>query len=230
MNFDEIKQVINSDELKSHLDSLKNALIESVKGNPDGIIQLFNSGAKLPFAVRDALFLNRLQNFISGVYQTEEDSIRLSNKLFNDENKKYSNASRVLEIIAKTDSEQKLDFVIAATRCLLCDCIDNTLYFRITKAIVDTLYEDLVYLSDHVLEQTIHVGNQYTRGLEKNGLMVVEVIDGNIDSEYYCVSFTTLGMQVVEYAIDVENVEKANQLKELIEQKKFSRFGKRIAP
>ena len=95
---------------------------------------------------------------------------------------------------------------------------------------MDTLYEDLVYLSDHVLEQTIHVGNQYTRGLEKNGLMVVEVIDGNIDSEYYCVSFTTLGMQVVEYAIDVENVEKANQLKELIEQKKFSRFGKRIAP
>ena len=224
MNFDEIKQVINSDELKSHLDSLKNALIESVKGNPDGIIQLFNSGAKLPFAVRDALFLSRLQNFISGVYQTGEDSIRLSNKLFNDENKKYSNASRVLEIIAKTDSDQKLDFVIAATRCLLCDCIDNTLYFRITKAIVDTLYEDLVYLSDHVLEQTIHVGNQYTRGLEKNGLMVVEVIDGNIDSEYYCVSLTTLGMQVVEYAIDVENVEKANQLKELIEQKKFSRF------
>ena len=230
MNVGEVKQVINSDELKQGIDSMKNALIESLKGNPDGIIQAFECGLKLPFAVRDALFLSRLQNFIRGVYKTGEDSIRLSDKLFNDENKKYSNASRVLEIIAKTDSDEKLDFVIAATRCFLCDCIDNTLYFRITKAIVDSLYEDLVYLSDHVLEQTIRVGNQYTRGLEKNGLMVVEVIDGNIDSDYYSVSFTTLGMQVVEYAIDVENVEKAKQLEALIEKKKYSRFEKRIAP
>ena len=38
----------------------------------------------------------------------------------NDEKYRNSNAIRVLEIIGQIDAEEKLDFIIAATRCLLC--------------------------------------------------------------------------------------------------------------
>ena len=68
----------------------------------------------------DMIYFSRLEKFIRGVYSTSEDSIRLSDKLFNDEKYRNSNAIRVLEIIGQIDAEEKLDFIIAATRCLLC--------------------------------------------------------------------------------------------------------------
>lgn len=40
----------------------------------------------------------------------------------------------------------------------------------------------------------------------------------------------TLGMQVVEYAIDVENTDKARKLDEYIENKQYTRFGHKIQP
>lgn len=50
------------------------------------------------------IYFSRLEKFIRGVYSTSEDSIRLSDKLFNDEKYRNSNAIRVLEIIGQIDA------------------------------------------------------------------------------------------------------------------------------
>lgn len=219
-----MKSITNIDNLQEYIELISGI----VKGEPEAIEKFFVLAIKFPFAVRDMIYFSRLEKFIRGVYRTSEDSIRLSDKLFNDEKHRNSNAIRVLEIIGQIDAEEKLDFIIAATRCLLCGNIDKVLYFRIITAINNTLLEDLGYLSEHVLDGVIKVGNQYTLGLEKSGLMINDSIDGNIDSEYQSATFTTLGMQVVEYAIDVDDTNKAKKINEYIEKKKIAKFGQLI--
>lgn len=219
MNFEEFFEILSSEDMTNAGKEMSDDILGTICGDPIAFEKLIRKIVKFPISIRDALFFKRLEHFLKGVYLSKEDSISLSDKLFNDEKKRDLNASRVVETIARIDSEEKMKFIINATRCLLCGCMDNTLYFRIIHAIGDTLYEDLLYLSEHVQEGVIDIGNQNVLGLEKSGLMISDGIDGNLDVEYQRFAFTTLGMQVVEYAIDVNNGEKSHLLQELIEKK-----------
>lgn len=108
-----MNSIANEDNIQKGIELLCGV----IERKPEAYAKLAVYASKTPFAVRDMIYFNRLENFIRGVYRTSEDSIRLSDKLFNDETNRNSNAIRVLEIIGQIDAEEKLDFIIATTRC-----------------------------------------------------------------------------------------------------------------
>ena len=95
--------------------------------------------------------------------------------------------------------------------------IDNTNYFRIMKAISETLSEDLEYLVENVTTSKVIKGNMQILALERSGLAIQAGIDANesIESQGYAIS--SLGRMVDRYAISLESEERQRFYK----QKRF---------
>lgn len=115
---------------------------------------------------------------------------------------------RLLGYVDKADSEQKVNYYINATRSLLMGCIGNTDYFRIMKAVSETLNEDLEYLAEISENTNVIKGNMQLLALERSGLVLQAGIDANesIESQNYAVS--NLARMVSNYAISLEDDER----------------------
>ena len=129
-------------------------------------------------------------------------------ELFANDNDKKRNGMRIFEYIGKIDTDDTLQFMINATRSFLLGLIKISDYFRIAKALTDSLYEDLIYLSEHITEADEIQGNIQVLALSRAGLMIEAGIDGNEDVENQYYVFTTLGRLVDRYAISFENEER----------------------
>lgn len=188
-----------------------NELIEDaagvLMGDPVSVAKLIKATVSLPVTVRDALYITKFKAFLKGVYREADDPVRLCQKLFGDEKTNRSNAMRVLQIIDKTENEDSLQFIINATRAVLLDLINVDMYYRICRAITDTLYEDLIFLQKNVFRSEPIKGDHSVHGLSRSGLMILAGIDSNADinEQEYCIS--NLGRAVDQYALSFENEE-----------------------
>lgn len=126
---------------------------------------------------------------------------------------------RLLGYVDKADSEQKINYYINVTRSLFMGCINNTDYFRIMKAVSETLNEDLEYLREVATTLNIIKGNMQILALERSGLVLQAGIDANesIETQGYAVS--SLGRMVDCFAISLEDEERQKHYeKEVIQQ------------
>lgn len=159
--------------------------------------------AKSPFFVREQIFWTKIEAFLNGIYLNENDCAKLRAKLTEDGGK-GDNPLRLVQSIDRAETQQKIQYLINATRCLLTDFIDRHTFFRICHAITHTLDEDLVFLGEHINEENISYSS-YTQGLLTSGLMYQSVIDGNGNQKY---SFTSIAKTVDQYAVSYENIER----------------------
>ena len=77
----------------------------------------------------------------------------MSNKLFGDEKTRRDNGFRVYKYVTETENDKKIDLLVDTTRAFLMNCIDLSTFFRIYKAIIETLPEDLDYLKEITRER-----------------------------------------------------------------------------
>ena len=108
--------------------------------------------------------------------------------------------------IDRAETQQKIRYLINATRCLLADFIDRPTYsyFRLCHAITHTLEEDLLFLKEHIKEKDLPYST-YTQGLLTVGLMYQSVLDGNGEQKY---SFTPVARLVDRFAVSYDDVER----------------------
>ena len=198
-----IKSLISNGEIQEASINILEDVINAVLGDPVSIGKIIIALTKSPFFIREQLFWTKMEIFLNGVYLSEDDCEKLSVKLTKD-GEKDDNAFRLVESIDKAETQQKIRYIINATRCLLKELIDRSTYFRICHAITNTLDEDLVFLGAHISEENIPY-SLYTQGLFVTGLMYQSVIDGNGEQKY---SFTSIAKIVDRYAVSYENVER----------------------
>ena len=214
MNFNEYTEILISDEMKTLGKEIAESAIGALSADPLAYKNLVQLIVKLPLSLREQFFWNKFYNFLHGIYLPSDKTIAMSNTLFSNEKNARKNALRIVEAIGKIETEESLQFVINATRSCLIGLIDTIDYFRIVKAITDTLYEDLIYLSEHITEGEYYKGNVQILALERSGLMIRAGIDGNEDVETQNYVFTTLGKMVDRYAISFEDEERLEWYKE----------------
>ena len=143
--------------------------------------------AKMPFLIKDACYWS---------------------KLFNTSKNKRQNGMRLLGYIDKADSEQKINYYVNATKSLLLGLIDNTGYFRIMKALMETLNEDLEYLADIAIKEDVYRGNMQLLALERSGLVLQAVFDANESVENQSYVISSLGKYVDRFAVSFEDEER----------------------
>lgn len=152
----------------------------------------------------------QIKKYLDGVKRVEElgNSCKIGDKLFSDPKKKNENAMRIYKMVTSTDTEKKIDYLIDATRSMLLGLIDTDEMFRIFRAIVDSLPEDLDYLSSIVEKSGPFIGDIRILALEHSGLMISAGIDANADIEKQQYHITTLGFMVDRYALSLSNEER----------------------
>lgn len=206
---DQIKGLIASGKIQETSINMLEDVINAVLGDPVSIGKIIIALAKSPFLLREQIFWMKMEAFLNGTYLHEDDRAKLCAKLTeNGENK--DNSIRLVESIDRAETQQKIQYLINATRCLLSDFIDRPTFFRICHIVTHTLEEDLVFLSKHINEADI-LYNATVQGLLTSGLMYQSVIDSKGEQKY---SFTPLAEIVDRFAISYNDLERYPNPKE----------------
>jgi len=203
MNFiEQSKGLISRGEVQEASKNLIEDIINALLGDPISVGKIIFTLIKSPFFFREQLFWTKMEAFLNGVYLNEADKEKLRAKL-NKNGKERDNACRLIECIDRAETQQKIRYLINATRCLLADSIDLQTYFRICHAIKNTLEEDLQFLREHILTEDNHGDSLYTEGLLTAGLMYQSVFDPNGNQKY---SFNTTVELVDKFAVSYDDV------------------------
>ena len=158
-------------------------VIRAVLGDKISLAKVAGTLLNLP----EQIFWAKMEMFLVGIYSNEEDRERLCAK-FDQMGKKEENAFRLIEIINRVESKQKVRYLIRATRCFMDGHIDNPIYFRICHVIMHAVDEDLMFLKAHIGEADFSY-NSNVQGLLTLGLMHQSVIGLDGDQKYSFVSF-----------------------------------------
>lgn len=221
---EELQSLVDEMSIKDNCTELIDNAIGMLMMDPVATKNLVMQIGKMPVLIRDAFYWNKFYMFVTGIRKIEEDlgnSVKLSGKLFDNPKNREQNGMRLLGYVDKADSKQKVNYYINATRSLLIGCIDDTNYFRIMKAISETLNEDLEYLAEIAENTNVIKGNMQLLALERSGLVLQAGIDANesIESQNYAVS--NLGRMVDNYAISLEDEERQRYYKDEVAQRKL---------
>ena len=197
------KSLVSRGEIQEASTNIYEDIINALLGDPISIGKIIIALTKSPFFIREQLFWAKMEAFLNGVYLNEDDCANLRAKLTED-GEKGDNPYRLVECIDKAETQQKIHYLINATRCLLTNFIDLPTYFRICHAVTHTLDEDLLFLKRHIRESDFPY-SVYAQGLLTSGLMYQSVIDANGDQKY---SFTPIAEQVDRFAVSYDDVDR----------------------
>lgn len=220
---EEIKDIldIEVEELKESLScsgviDFVEILTGCVARKPTAWVKLVNIFKDHSISVTQKIPIYKLGKYISGVQRVEDDlreSCKLSNKLFGDEKTRNDNGFRLYKYVTETETEEKIEFLVETTRGFLLNCIDVPTFFRMYKAIAETLPEDLIYLS-RLAEERLKKGTEFFEGnmailaLARSGLMIIAGDDGNKGVEEQDYTISSLGFMVDRYALSFNNEKK----------------------
>ena len=91
-----------------------------------------------PFFIREQMFWTKFGMFLDGIDLNDDDRAKFRAKL-SENGTTQENAERLIMLIERTDTKNKIQYFINATRCLLADFITSSEYFRICDLITITL-------------------------------------------------------------------------------------------
>lgn len=200
---EQAKGLISRGEVQEASVNLLADSASALLGDPVSVGRVLIALAKSPFFIRENLFWMKMEAFLNGVYLSEDDRFNLRAKIWRD-GEHGDNPYRLVECIDRAETQQKINYLINATRCLLSDNIDLPMYFRICHTITHTLDEDLTFLSEKINESDLTY-SPYIQGLLTSGLMYQSVIDANGEQKY---SFTPLAEYIDRYAVSYNNIER----------------------
>ena len=191
-------------------------LIDAIALNPIAIGKIVALLSDKTFTAVQKIPYMQLKHYIDGVKNAEEhlaDGCKLADKLFSDSTKRNENAMRVYKIVTSADTEKKIDFLVEATRSMLLGLIDPEMMFRIFRAIVETLPEDLEYLSSIVEKEGPFKGDIRVHALVRSGLMISAGIDSGADIEKQDYEVSTLGYFVDQFVLSLNDESRWNWYK-----------------
>ena len=132
---------------------------------------------KTPYFVSQQLFWSKFQRFLLGVKKDPDFEVKFATKIANSSNRDFY-AKRILDTIDHIDSEEKVDYIINATRALCWDRISNDEYFRICAIIRRCYYEDLIFVKNNYSEDKLFAKDIIVTELEACGLMTLTIVGG----------------------------------------------------
>ena len=201
---EQAKALVTDSEIREGTKDFLADSVSALLGDPVAAGEIMISLVKSPLFFREKLFWTKFECFLSGVDMNENDRAEFCARLTED-GKKGDNPYRLLQAIDHAETRQKVDFLINASRSLGAGFIELPTYFRICNAITGTLEEDLLFLADHIQDDSNFGYSDTIQGLLNVGLVYQSVIDGNGDNRY---SFTPFADTLDRFAVSFNNVER----------------------
>lgn len=211
-----MEHAFTSSELREEGIQIVKDLCKVVSGDRGAIPGLSTKILSLPFFIQNLRFWDKVERFIEGSFLSEYDGLKFSAILADGKNSE-DDALRLISIIDRCETNLKIRYIINATRSILTGKINRSKYFRIMKAICDTLEEDLAFLGEEISKENMGIESFICSpeflGLQQAGLAYRSVQDSSFEEEAVDrYSFTQLAKDVSDYAINYENPEKKTKM------------------
>ena len=178
--------------------------ISTLLGDPVAACKLLFSVLRSPMAIQEQFFWLKFEMFLNGIDVSNEERANFCKRLTEDGTKR-ENPYRLIQAIDRTDTKNKIQYLINASRCLSVGFVELPLYFRICHTITNSLDEDLIFLAEHIMEDAEYGYSTVVQALMNNGLIYQSVIDGNGEDRY---KFNSLANELDRFAISYDNVER----------------------
>lgn len=115
MNYiEEIRERISTGEIQEASTDLFEDVLDAVLGNPVSIGKIIITLTKSAFFIRERLFWSKMEKFLNGVCLSKDDCDKLQVKLIENGEKKET-AFRLVNIIDRAETQQKISYLINAT-------------------------------------------------------------------------------------------------------------------
>ncbi len=173
------------------------------------IIKVGEKLIKLPHLISQEVFWGKFKKFAMGIKSDPTFEAKFATKIANTENRDDF-AKRIIAILDKIEEEQKVDYIINATRAFCWDQIDRIVYFRICRAVEKTYIEDLLFLKNNYAPDRLFPENITVEELTAVGIMRLSVLDdGTLNPDYVpeTHSFTDFGKLVFDKALNYERLD-----------------------
>ena len=204
------KKLDLNDELKENVKDIGIITFEEVANclweDVPYIVKIGKNLLSLPHLIHQEIFWNKFTKFVSGIKSDPAFEAKFATKIANAEDRSEY-ARRIITILEKIEEEQKVDYIINATRALCWDQIDRSLYFRICRAIENVYIDDLKFVFDNYDVKEYFPEDIAVAELTSHGLMRQEIIDGGTADPNYVAKthvFTELGKLVYDMALNYE--------------------------
>lgn len=172
---------------------------------------------RIPAAIKDASLYHNIYTFVKAIKKNPQEAISFSNKLFGNEQTARENAVRLIKYIDKVETNKVLHYLLSASRALGNNLISEQDYFRIVRAIIVSLPEDLEYLKKVAPTIGTIEGNMQIIQLSSNGLMIQAGTNGNKDVEKQDYIVSLLGKYVDYYALSYDDEERSKYWRQHLE-------------
>lgn len=200
---DDANELLNDVDVKNAAFDLLSDSKDALSGSLFAVAKILFSAIHTPFALRDKIFWMKFRKFLGGVFTTEEQKAKFAAKLAS-KGDKNDNAIRLLSCIEKSDTQQKIEYLINASRCLCADFITFEEYFRICHIITQSVLEDLKFVAEN-LSDSEFVYSLPIQGLLATGLVMQTTYSFEPDGvQKY--KFTPLAKLIDCYALSYGNV------------------------
>jgi hypothetical protein len=170
------------------------------------IIKIGKNLISLPHLIHQEIFWHKFTKFVKGIKSDPTFEAKFATKIANAEDRSEY-AKRIITILEKIEEEQKVDYILNATRALCWDQIDRSVYFRICRAIENVYIDDLNFVFDNYDDKEYFAEDMTVAELTSHGLMRQEINDaGTLDPNYVAQThvFTELGKLVYDMALNYE--------------------------
>lgn len=204
------KKLDLSDDLTENIKEIGLITFEEIANclweNVPYIIKVGENLISLPHSIHQEIFWNKFTKFVKGIKSDPTFEAKFAKKIANAEDRDEY-AKRIITILEKIEEEQKVDYIINATRALCWEQINRSVYFRICRAIENVYIDDLKFILDNYDDKEQFAEDMTVAELTSQGLMIQGIYDaGTLDPNYVAKThvFTELGKLVYDNALNYE--------------------------
>ena len=100
------------------------------------------------FYIPNALFWDKMQQYLFGTFKCYKEQVKLSSKFTKDNTDYIKFVKRQIHLIDKMDADEKIDYYANLTRCFLLSNMELALYYKLANFISICIPEELSYIKD----------------------------------------------------------------------------------
>jgi len=194
-----LKKVVGIDSVSDTLSLIMGCL----SGDAASLCKAAEDIVSVPYHASQNIFWRKFCKFIEGVYSSSEFARRFAETITNTPHRdRYS--TKIMQIINQIDEDEKVDYIVNATRALCWGRISTSEYFRICLAIQRCFFEDLMFVRDNYSD-SLFAEDMVVSELKSCGLMYQPGSDGGDfsfdDSSIKNHRFTPLAELVYKFSL-----------------------------
>ena len=167
------EEIIELKDVVTAFDSLTDPLIGLLLPEQAATISLAHAAVKVPGTIRDYNLYRKFDHFLRAIRERDlQDSVKFSNKLFDNPKTARENALRLVQYIDKAETIDVVDYMVNASRAAGNGLITEAEYYRILWALTNTYSEDLHYFRKIAITDDVIKENTQIIARAQCGLMI----------------------------------------------------------